>query len=209
MAAKKNASSHKSAPAKETAAVVKTSDRVTVAHGPYLIVAGRRNDECAAIGYLGNKRITQTTAESVDAALAAAKAALDERVSDLRAGRVDDVPSESEFQEAFGALYPKMSSRMKAVLAAHCRLPGAATTLADLARRFDVSETSIKQDYGKLARGVAGLLDFAPVDREVERKLLPLLSLATVTVPDSDGRPVLQLRPELVGALRAMHQVDA
>lgn len=208
MAAKKSVSLHQSGQAKQAVANPTTTDRVSVIHGSYLIVAGRRNDACAAVGYLGNRRIEARTADSVDAAVTAVKGALDQRVSGLKAARDGEVPTEDEYREALAALYGKLAKRMRAMLATHCRLPGSAASLADMARRFEITEATAKLDYGKLARQVTKLLDFAPLDSNVDRTMTPLLSLATLTFSEGK-RPVLHLRPEFVGALRAMQQVEA
>jgi hypothetical protein len=208
MAAKKSVSLHPSKPEKAAAAPLATSDRVSVTHGAYLVVAGRRGDSCAAVGYLGNRRIEARTADTVEAAVDAVKGALDDRVSGLKAGRSSEVPSEAEFREALVALHAKLPKRMQAMLATHCRLPGSAASLTDLARRFEVSVNTAKIDYGKLARQLAKLLDFAPAEATVERGLLPLLTVATLSF--SEGKPaVLHLRPELVGALRTLQQIEA
>lgn len=209
MAAKKSVSLHPSGAAKPAAGVARTEGRVTLDHGPFLIVAGQRNETCAAIGYLTNKLIEQATADTVEAAIEAVTAALDRRTADQRAMRVDGVPTETEYREVFGVLAGKMSKRFKAMLAAHCRQPNSASTLHDMARRFGVSEKTAAMDYGKLARGLSGLLGFAPTNDALDRKLVPMLSLATMERVSDAGRPILRLRPELVGALRATQQLDA
>ncbi|MEQ9640502.1 MAG: hypothetical protein RIM84_10820 [Alphaproteobacteria bacterium] len=204
MASKKN-SSPQATPA---AGAAKTEGRVTLTHGPFLIVAGRRNDTCAAIGYLANKLIDQTAAESVEAAIEALIETLDQRTAEQRELRVDGVPTETEYREAIAVLAAKMSKRFKAMLATHCRQPNAASTMHDLARRFEVAEKTAALDYGKLARGLTGLLDFAPQNEDLDRKLIPLLSLATLDNVSESGRPILRLRPELVGALRTSQQIE-
>lgn len=208
MAARKSASSRKHSPAPVPSAAA-VADRTIVEHGAYQIIAGRRQGECAAVGYLGNKRIATATGDSVDAAVSAVSQALDVRVSGLRAERLDGVPTEAEYREALGGLYRGLPSRMKAMLETHCRMPGAATALSDLARRFGVSENTVKLGYGKLARGLSGVLDFAPVDDSIERRLLPLLCLGTIAASASGDRQLLHLSPELVGALRAVQQIPA
>lgn len=207
MAAKKSVSLHP-AHGKPAAGSVTTTDRVSVTHGSYLIVGGRRNDACAAVGYLGNRQVEARTADSVDAAVAAVKGALDQRVSGLKAARDGEVPTENEYREALAALYGKLPKRMRAMLATHCRLPGSAASLIDMARRFEVSEATVKLDYGKMARQVGKLLDFAPAEAGIDRGLLPLLSLATLSFAQNRP-PVLHLRPTFVGALRAMQQAEA
>ena len=208
MAAKKSVSLHPAGQPKPAAVDVTTSDRVSFAHGAYLIVGGRRGDGCAAVGYLGNRRIEARNGDTVEAAVEAVKDALDERVSSLKAGRDGEVPGEAEYREALVALHAKLPKRMQAMLATHCRLPNSAATLVDLAKRFEVSLNTVKVDYGKLARQLAKLLDFAPADADVERGLLPLLTIATLA--QTEGKPpVLHLRPQLVSALRALQQIDA
>lgn len=186
-----------------------TTDRVSFDHGPYLVVAGRRNDTCAAIGYLANKLVEQATAETVDEAIELLIAALDRRTAEERARRVDGTPTAVEYREAFLVLTQKMPKRLKAMLALHCRQPNSAGTLHDLARRFDISEKSAAMDYAKLARGISKLLDFTPDDDALDRKLRPLLSMATLERVTESGHPILRLRPELVEAQRTTQQLEA
>jgi hypothetical protein len=209
VAAKKSVSLHKTGAPKPQSADKAVDGRVSVPHGAYLIVAGRRGEACAAVAYLGKKRIEETAGGTVDDAVQAARAALDARSSALRAQRTGEVPTESEFREMLGALYPELSKRMTAVLAAHCRQPGAAASMKDLARRFDVSENTIKLGYGRLARRLSSLLDFTPALEGLDRGLVPLLSLAEIEPTAKTDRSVLRLRPELVAALRSMQQTSA
>lgn len=206
MAAKKSVSLHTRRTVEPKPAHQTVDGRVSDLHGPYLIVAGRRGESCAAVAYLGKKRILEISDNTVESAVAAAKLALDARTAALRAERIGETPTETEFREVLGALYPELSKRLTAILVGHCRLPDAAATIGELARRFDVPENSIKLGYQRFARSLARLLDFAPVLDGLDPKLAPLLSMA-ILGPTAKGKDaVLRLRPELVAALRGMHQ---
>ncbi len=181
-------------------------ERIEIDHHRYRIVAGKRKGSFQAIAYLGRRLVESSTGDSVELAVESLKTSLDQRLARLREGRSGDVPSEAEFGEALTVVGAELPSSTMEVLALHSRLPGAASTLSDLARRADSDEATVAAAYARLGRRLAVLLDYAPTSEDSEQRLAPISTFATVDGDAAGSSPLLRLRPEVVAALDAIGQ---
>lgn len=169
----------------------------------YRIVAADKGGVATAIAYAGMARIHQLNADTVEEAVQAMEIALQSRLQGFRARRDEDGwPSVEEYRDVLLALPQVMQDAVIPVLKVHARLPGAKSTIADLARITGGEKAAIFTDYRKLGRRLFTDLCLSkqkPVKRDV-RFLLD--SFAICGLEDPETYPVVQLRAAFVEALR-------
>lgn len=183
---------------------LQVEERAETEYRHYRIIAGRMAGVCQAIAYAGNRKVAAQDGKSVDQAVSALEAVLEERLLDLRRERVHGIPTEIEFREAMSTLQGSGLKYAVELLTGHSRLPHATATPAQLARLCDGDQAVSRSAYERLGRRLATLLEFSPQANGLDRSLADALSFAEIVPHPTQSGSALRLRPEVIGALRAL-----
>lgn len=190
-------------------------------HGRYLIRSGPISGRFGANAYRGKQLVAKVVENTREAAIESVKTTLAQVAAQSFADRdPEGAPSADVYQEALVALLPTLPESYIAMLQAHFSAPDhllSATKLAEAAGYAGYEGANLH--YGKLGLLVAEEIGFDPPKREDGT---PIWTCVIARDPSNDSEyrdtPELheplrnpgfahyqwQLRPQVVGALRAL-----
>lgn len=187
---------------KQAKVVARAPERVDRLHGRYRIVAGLWQGSFEARAYAGSKTVDSASEQTLEKAIETLETKLDERVNGFMEAR-QDAPAEAEYAEALYAIESKLSDMQRSLLRAHYARPGQSVSMAGLygLTRYG-SVDSVVAEYARVGRMIGAYLTFKPKDPEINRKILPLLVIATTDEPAAANQSWV-LRPAFAAALAA------
>jgi hypothetical protein len=182
-------------------------DREELTYGRHRIIAGTLKGQSKAIVYLGKVSLKELDGESVEDAIAVAKAWIDEINRERSRGRrAAHIGTKADYIEAFQSI--PVGKHHAAMLRAHANAPDSALTAEALAKAAGyTSFASANSHYGKLARSVAEHVGLSPKVREGQDHEVWTFALA-----DGDGEVDTAswrwiMHPEVRDALRELNMV--
>lgn len=162
-----------------TAAAVRDSRRTDLAAGRNRIVAGELKGRCVARLFLGERQILEPERDSVAAAIAAVRAAIEERHRERLARRKNGVPTAAEFAEALELMAGDLPDGHRGMLRAHRCAPGRTLTSREIARAGGYADfEAANLQYGLLGRRIAELLNYRPDRRRSDNQPIWTKTLA-------------------------------
>ncbi|WP_426038304.1 hypothetical protein [Brevundimonas sp. DC300-4] len=173
-----------------------------LSHGYYRIVAASRGAVGQAVAYAGTLKVDEAVEETVDEAVAALRARLDQRTERFEAARdPDGWPSPEEYREALRAIPDEQSALMVRLLRAHGRRPEALATVNDLGRIVGLDPAEVWKQYGRLGRKLNAHLRFGRLRKSSAGQRYVVDSFATVSPIEGSEVLAIRLRPEIVEAV--------
>lgn len=185
-----------------TASAVRESRRIDIAVGRYRVIAGALNGRCIAKLFLGKRQILEREGDSVASAVAAVKAAIEERHRERLARRKDGVPTSKEFAEVLERLADELPDGHRNMLRAHRRASGRTLTSREIARAGGYEDfEAANLQYGLLGRKIAKLLDYQPDRRPSDGQPIWTKTLATGQLHQTSGLWTWTMHDELAQAM--------
>lgn len=174
-------------------------------HGRYVIKTMAFGRKIKARAFAGRKAVGDAEAASVDEVVRVMRGLLDVRDARELAARLDGVPTQSEFADAFARLEPKILDHHRHMLKAMLVAPDRTLSATELAASAGYPTFANAHDkFGKLARLVAEDLGYEP-DRRADGTPIWTLTLATGPDPKKDdGFWRWTMRPEVAASVSAM-----
>lgn len=183
-----------------TATAARTAD---VSYGYYRIVAARRGARGQAVAYAGTLKICDVAADTEDEAVQALKAQLDARTAAFQIQRDDEGwPCAAEYREAISAIPHEQAAPMLRLLQAHGRRPNACATVNELGRIVGLDPADVLKHYSRLGRKLNAHLRLSRTRRKSDGQRYVVDSFASVSAIPNTDQMAIQLRPEVVEAVR-------
>lgn len=187
-----------------------TDDRA-MRYGRYTMIARTMAGVHRAVGYIGKRRITEATGDSIQSARENLRAELAARDRVEIEKRVAGVPTAVEYQEALEVLADKITDAQRAMLKAHYHAKKAdvredradrTLTVIELAKAAGFPDFGAANlQYGLLGRKVAEQLGYKPPIPDDRDDTVWTFALATGVRRIEGGLWEWTLRPEVADAL--------
>lgn len=170
----------------------------------YRIVAGNLGDTCKAVAYLGNggaRPVETVEAASIDDAVTRLMDVLAARLAEMRASRINGIPTAAEFQEALAALPAPLREKLRFYRIDALDRNATGSPLATLSMRTKTGPAAIVDDLRKIGRKLGELLDGAAAPGVAPTPATDLAALAGTDTSDGDGLPLLKFHATFCEAL--------